>query len=182
MRRVYEIFEVPPNGSPQKVTVVLGLEYAKSVLQGLANHTTNECFASDTKTHQIVMQLNAPSAKLRRVFQITYDEAVGLRRAELLRSQGYGVVSVIGNEEAKLLLTCTQPYDLFIVGHAASVETRRELVGWLKALYPQVKILAVNSPDQQVAAADFNVLLNGPETWLPIVSKVCERRSSPRGA
>lgn len=182
MLRVYEIFEVLPSGSRQKVTVVPGLEYAKSVLQGLAERTRNECFAADIKTHQLVMQLNVPPAKLRRIFQIAYDEALGLRRAELLRSWGYGVISVIGNDAAKVLLTSTQLYDLFIVGHAAPEETRRELVDWLKALYPKVKILALNSPDQQVPAADFNVLLSGPETWLPIVSTVCERRSSPRGA
>ena len=182
MHRVYEIFEVPPNGSPQRVTVVSGVEFAKVALQGLAKRTTNECFAADAKTRQVVMQLNVPAAKrLRRIFVISYDEEIGVQRAELLKSRGYGVISVIGNEAAKVLLSSIQRYDLFIVGHAASEQARREIVDWLKTQYPTVKILALNPPDQQVPTADFNVP-HGPENWLPIVSTVCERRSSTRGA
>ena len=182
MHRVYEIFEVLPNGSPQKVTVVPGLELAKSTLQSLAKHTRNECFAADAKTRQIVMQLNLPPSKLRRIFVICYDLELGMRRAELLRSRGYGVISVIGNDAAKVLLSSIQHYDLFIVGHAAPEETRREMVDWLEARYPTVKILALNPPDQQIPAADYNVPEQAQENWLPIISTVFEHRSATRSA
>jgi hypothetical protein len=181
--RVYEIFEVMPNGSPQRVTVVSGLEFAKLALQRLANQTNNECFAADAKTRQVVIHMNVASAKLRasrRILQIAYDEDLGLRRAELLKSHGYVVTSVIGNQATKLLLNSTQHYDLFIVGHAASEETRSEIVDWLKALYPRVKILVLNPPNQQVLSADFNVTQNSPENWLPIVTQVFERRQMRR--
>ena len=181
MYRVYEIFEVSPDGSPQKVTVVPGLEFAKVTLQALAKRTQNECFAADAKTHQLVMQLNVPPTKLRRIFQVTYDEELGTRRAELLRSRGYGVISVIGNEAAKILLRSIQHYDVFIVGHAAPEETRREMVDWLNIQYPRVRVLALNPSFEQVPAADYNAPYHAPETWLPIVSTVCERRSTPRG-
>ena len=169
MQRFYEIFEVPPNGAPQRLTAVSGLEFAKMILDDLAKRTVNECFAADARTHQVVMQKNVAPAKLRRIFQIAYDVESGLRRAEVLRLRGYGVISVVGNEAAKLLLSSTQRYDLFIVGHAAPEETRREMVAWLKTRYPGVKILALNPPDQQLSSADFNVCQNGPETWLPII-------------
>jgi len=115
------------------------------------------------------MQMNVAPVKLRRIFQISYDEELGLRRAELLRSRGYGVISVIGNEAAKVLLSSPQRYDLFIIGHAAPEETRREMVDWLKAEYSNVKVLALNPPNQEVLAADHNVRQNEPENWLPIV-------------
>jgi|SRR5215469_16346485 len=169
MQRVYEIFEVLPDGSPHRVTVVSGLEFAKMVLESLASRTKNECFAAEAKTHQVVMQMNVPPARLRRIFQISYDEELGARRAELLRSHGYGVISVIGNEAAKVLLGSPQRYDLFIIGHAAPQETRREMAYWLKAEYPTVRILALNPPNQQVLGADYNMPQNGPENWLPIV-------------
>ena len=60
MQRVYEIFEVLPNGLPHRVTEVAGLEPAKSHLQELANHTANECFAADAQTYRIVAQTNVP--------------------------------------------------------------------------------------------------------------------------
>jgi hypothetical protein len=169
MDRVYEIFEVLPDGSPHRVTVVHSLGFAKMVLESLASRTKNECFAADAKTRQVVMQRNVPPARLRRIFQISYDEELGVRRAELLRSHGYGVISVIGNDSAKVLLTSPQRYDLFIIGHPAPEETRREMVDWLKAEYPTVKILALNPPNQQIWSADYNVRQNGPENWLPIV-------------
>jgi hypothetical protein len=169
MDRVYEISEVLPDGSTHRVTVVSGLEFAKMVLESLANRTKNECFAADARTRQLVMQMNVPPAGLPRIFQISYDEELGVRRAELLRSHGYCVISVIGNDSAKLLLSSPQRYDLFIIGHAAPEETRREMVDWLKAEYPTVKILAFNPPNQRVWRADYNVPQNGPENWLPIV-------------
>jgi|SRR5438445_10953941 len=184
MHRVYEIFEVMPNGTPQRVTVISGVEFAKLALQGLAKRTKNECFAADAKTRQVVMYMNVPRAKLqatKRVFQVAYDEDTGLRRAELLRLRGYAVISVTGNQPAKLLLSSIQHYDLFIVGHAAPEETRREIVAWLKANYPDVKILALNPPNQQILGADYNVRQNGPQTWLPIVSQQLSNSASSRG-
>jgi hypothetical protein len=171
MYRVYEIFEVMPNGSPQKVTIVSGLEFAKVALERLTKHTNDECYAADAKTRQVVMQMNMSAAKLRvtkRIFQIAYDEELGFRRAELLRSHGYAVISVTGNQAARILLSRIQQYDLFIVGQAAPEEIRKEIVDWLKAQYPLVKIIALNPPNQRVLSADYNVMQNGPENWLPI--------------
>src|SRR2546429_1774862 len=73
-----------PDGSTIKRAAVSGLEFAKLALEELSKRTTNECLASDEKTHQVVAQMNVPSAKrtIKRIFQISYDEAAGLRRTE----------------------------------------------------------------------------------------------------
>lgn len=181
MHRVYEIFEVMPNGAPQRVSVVSGLEFAKVALHELAKRTNNECFAADPKTRQVVIQMNVPRQKWRatkHIFQITYDEEAGVQRAELLKARGYSVVSVIGNDAAKVALSSIQDYDLFIVGHAAPEETRREIVAWLRAKYPPVKILALNPPNQQILGADYNVRQNRPEAWLAIVSRQLSNSAS----
>ena len=174
MTRVYEIFEVKPNGSPQRVTVVSGLESAKARLHELASNTTNECFASDARTHQIVALINVPPSKWRaskHIFQVSYDERWGVQRAELLKSRGHSVILAIGNAAAKLALIPIQPYELFIVGHEAPAETRQEMVFWLKAKYPKAIIVALNPLDQKLLQADYNVRQNYPETWLPIISR-----------
>ena len=184
MYRVYELFEIMPTGSPHRVSVVSGLGFAKAALQRLAKDTTNECYVADRETHQIMMQINVARATraARRIFHIAYDEYLGLRRSELLRARGYAVISVSGNEAAKLLLSSIQHFDLFIVGHAAPEETRREIVGWLKAEYPGVKILALNPPHQQVLRADCNARQNRPETWLPIVAQLLGDAATTPGA
>ena len=138
MYSVYEIFEVLPDGSTLRISRVSGLEFANLVLQEQAKRTRNECFAADARTRRVVAQLNVSQGKWRatkRIFQIAYDEQLGLRRAELLRSLGHGVISVIGNDPARVLLTSIQHYDLFIVGHAASEKTRTEMVDWLRTRY-----------------------------------------------
>jgi len=82
-----------------------------------------------------------------------------------LRSRSYRVVSIIGNEAAKVLSSPIQHYDLFPEG------TRQEMAVWLKAKYPRVKILALNPPNQEVLRADYNVPQDAPENLLSIISQ-----------
>lgn len=183
MNRVYEIFEVLPSGSRQRSAVVSGLESAKGRLHEVANNTRNECFVADARTHQIVAQTNVPAAKWRaakHIFQISYDEHVDLQRAELLKSFGYSVMSVIGNEAAKIVLSSIQDYDMFVVDHAAAEEIRQEMVLWLKETYPRVKILALNPRNQEVLQADYNAQQNEAASWLAIIAR--EMGNSGNGA
>ncbi len=181
MYSVYEIFEVLPDGSALRISRESSLEFAKLALQELAKRTKNECFVADARTRRVMAQLNVSRGKWRatkRIFQIAYDEQLGPRRAELLRSLDYGVISVIGNGPAKVLLTSVQHYDLFILGHAAPEETRTEMIDWIKMKYPRVKTLAFNAPHQQLLNADYNVTLNGPENWLPFVRSITDSADS----
>ena len=176
--RSYEILEVMPDGSTVKRNVVSGVEFAKVTLESLAKRTSNECIAADKKTHQVVAQLNIPPAKrsLKRIFQIAYDEEAGLQRAELLRGRRYGVISVLDSKAAK---NTRQPYDFFIVGHAAPEQARKEIIAWLKANYPQVPILALNPPSERIIDADYNAVWNGgPENWLPLVTERLTRKAA----
>jgi hypothetical protein len=52
--------------------------------------------------------------------------------AELLRSRGYGAITVVGNKKARVPLGCIRHYDLFIVGHVAAEAIREEMVDWLE--------------------------------------------------
>jgi hypothetical protein len=175
MERDYDLFERSQYNSPVWRGSVRGLENARRKLQELAKRTTNECFAIYSPTRQIVALVNIAEAgqlpAKRVVFQIAYNEHRLVTRAELLRHNGYEVLSVVGNEAAKIVLSSPQHCDLFIVGHAAPEQTRKEMVDWLKARYPHVKILALNQADhRQLADADYNVILNGPNEWLSVVT------------
>ena len=174
MEYVYDLFERSQDQSVIWRGSVRGLENARQKLEQIAETTTNECFAMYTPARQIVALLNAARSGYhfakRVVFQIAYDQHRLVTRAELLRHRGYEVISVVGNEAAKVILGSHQQHcDLFIVGHAAPEETRKEIVDWLKVEYPSVRILALNPKDHQLAKADYNVILNGPNQWLSIV-------------
>ncbi len=85
-----------------------------------------------------------PSAK-RILFQVGYEEKGLNARVELLRRFGHEVISVTHNEAAKVALSSFRNVDLFIVDYAAPERTRKEMVVWLKANYPKVKIIALKS-------------------------------------
>src|ERR1051325_2264560 len=173
----YDIFEVLPNGSLAPRGSVNGLEAAWQQLYALSKHTATECLAIHTPPREVVAQVNVPLAKERaskRVFQIAYTEDLGVARAEVLTRRGYSVTTVIGNERAKVVLGSAQPYNIFIIGHGAPQQTRVRMATWLKSKYPDVKILALNPVFQRLRDADYNVVVNGPEKWVPIVAKATE--------
>ena len=173
MQREYDLFEQLVDGSTTWRGHASGLHEARRKLQTIARTTSNLCFVFHIPTQQVVARLNVRtgSGKKPVVFQITYDPNRAPGRAEVLKHHGYEVITVIGNEAAKVILSMRQSCDLFIVGHAAPEETRRDMVEWLKANYPDVRILALNPPlVQELVGADYNVELNGPETLLPIIA------------
>ena len=74
------------------------------------------------------------------------------------------------NEAAKVALSSFRNVDLFIVDYTASERTRKEMVGWLKANCPKVKIIALNPSKDQLIGADYNVVLNDHDEWLSLLA------------
>lgn len=133
-------------------------------------------------TREVVARVNVRTGRGKKpfVFQIAYDSKLANARSEILRLHGYEVVTVIGNEAAKVVLSMRQECDLFIVGHAAPEQTRRDMVEWLRTEYPGVRILALNPPlIRALMGADYNVKLNGPETWLPAIAAALDLPPTP---
>jgi hypothetical protein len=127
----------------------------------------------DAKDRRLQESTPVPASRNNRVFQIAYDDALLIARAELLKERGYEVSSVLGNEEAQRVLDNGQSFRLFIVGHAAPRKAREEMLRWLKTTFPHTRILALNAPQQpNLGEADYNVVLNGPEGWLSVVANV----------
>jgi hypothetical protein len=179
MEREYELFERFPDGETKWRGTAHGLEDARRKLLKFARHTTNEIFAMHLSSQQVVARVNDAQKQTKRVFQIAYDSGLLVKRAKVLRSQGYSVTSVIGNEAAKTVLGLKQEYDLFVVGHGAPDSARMEMVAWLKAQYPKAKIVALNSADTtRLPGADYNARQNGPETWLPLVIAALSQRQA----
>ncbi|HEV2304258.1 MAG TPA: hypothetical protein VGR93_01960 [Candidatus Acidoferrales bacterium] len=175
MDREYDLFEQLPNGSPVWRGHASGLPNVRLKLQELATTTAYECYAIHLPTKEVVARLNVKgpggAGSKRLIFQIAYDGKRAAERAEILRLCGYEVVSVIGNEAAKVILSLPQHCDLFVIGQSAPEKNRKQIVAWLREKYPGVRILALNSPGiRELAGADYNVESNGPKTWLRVVT------------
>jgi len=105
------------------------------------------------------------------MFQIGYDEKELKVRAQLFRCCGHEVISVADNEAAKSALASIHNVDVFIVGHKAPEQTRKEMIDWLKANFPKVRIVAlIPSADRQLLRADCNVVLNDWDEWLSLLT------------
>jgi hypothetical protein len=181
MTKEYEIFECLSDGSVVWREHASGLVRARRSLREFIKSSDSEFFAMELANRTVLFPAEG-TALGKRVFQIAYSEKVCRQRAHLLRSLGYGVLSVIGNVAAKKLLTKIQvhPNDInvFMVGHAAPAKARKEMAEWLKSRYPIVEIIALNPPNQHVVSADHNTLQNNPELWLSIVAATAGRPTS----
>jgi hypothetical protein len=174
VERDYDLFEQFLDGFPVWRGHASGLLETRRKLEELTRRTSNECFAIHIPTREIVARVNVRSSRGQKpvVFQITYAPELADTRTQVLRLHGYEVITVVGNDAAKVVLGMHQACDLFVVGHAAPEETRREMVEWLRTNYPGVRILALNPPSiPQLVGADYNLKINGPETLLPVLAK-----------
>ena len=184
MNREYDIIEQFPDGFPVWRGYAFGLPSASAKLTAIARQTANECLLICVSTKEVIARLNVgarrPGQK-RTICQIIYDAPLGSERAYLLRLTGYEVITLYGNEAAKVILKiAAHPCAAFIVGHGAPQETRREMLVWLKQFFPRIPVLVMNAPGiGPLAGADYNVELNGAETLLPIVADAIAAASAP---
>jgi hypothetical protein len=162
----FDIFRVESAGL-RWMEVAADLERAKARVKLLAASSPGEYVILNQNTGEKIL-VKSPAKRI--LFQIGYDEKGLNARAELLRRFGHEVISVTHNEAAKVALSSYQDVDVFIVGHTAPEQTRKEIVAWLKTNYPKVKIVALNPSKDQLVGADYNVVLNDHEEWLSLLT------------
>jgi hypothetical protein len=159
----FYIFKVESGGGLRLMEAVADLERAKARVKVFATCAPGEYIIANQETGE---KISIKSRAKRIMFQIGYDEKGLNARTELFRRFGHEVISVADNEAAKRALSGSiQNVDLFIVGHTAPEQTRMEMVDWLKANFPKVKIVALNPSTRQLAGADYNVVLNDWDEW-----------------
>ena len=105
----------------------------------------------------------------KRIFLVGYDTAQLKAMAELLSRLGHEVFAATGNEAAMTALRSVEGTDLFVVGHQAPEQTRREMVTWLRVHFPKAKIVSLNPGQHAIWNADFNILW-GKHDWILLVA------------
>ena len=152
----FHIFKVHRDGSRTWMEGAVSVEHAKARVKLFTGSSANKYVITNLTGQEI--SVKSPK---RVVFQIGYDEKELNARAELFRRVGHEVMSVADNDAAKSALASIDHIDVFVVGHTASEQTRKEMVDWLKANFPKVKVVAlIPFASRQVVRADYNILLN----------------------
>jgi hypothetical protein len=163
----FHIFKAQSDGSRRWMEGAVSVERAKARVEVLAASSPGEYVITNLTGRKISIK----SQPKRIMFQIGYDEKELNPRAELFRRCGHEVISVPDNQAAKRALLSIRNVDVFVVGHTAPEQTRREMVDWLKANFPKVKIVAlIPSANLQLPCADYNIVLNDWDEWMSLLA------------
>ena len=166
MNPPFDIFKVESIGL-RWMELAVDLERAKARVKVLAASSPGEYVIVSQQSGEKI-SIGPPVKRI--LFQVSYQEKGLNARVELLRRFGHEVISVTHNEAAKVALSSFRDVDLFIVDYTAPEQTRKEMVGWLKANYPKVKIIALNPSTDQLVGADYNVVLNNHDECLSLLA------------
>src|SRR5947208_4589608 len=163
----FHVSKVYNDGSLHWLEGAVNVERATARVRVLAASSPGEYVITNLTGKKISVEFPAKQI----MFQIGYDEKDLNARAELFRRCGHKVMSVAEDEAAKRALTSIQNVDVFVVGHTAPEETRKEMVDWLKANFPKIKVVAlIPSASRPLASADFNIVLNDWDEWLSLLA------------
>jgi hypothetical protein len=155
----FHVFKVKSDGSRHWLEGAVSVERATARVKVLAASSPGEYVITN-----LTGKVEFPPKRI--MFQIGYDEKELNARAEMFRRCGLEVISVADNESAKRALSSIRDVDVFVVGHAAPEQTRKEMVEWLKATFPKVKIVAlIPSANRELSRADYNIVLNDGDKW-----------------
>ena len=163
----FHILKVQGGGSRHWMEGAVSVERAKARVKVLAAFSPGEYVITNLAGQEVP----ARSRPKRIMFQIGYDERELNTRAELFRRVGHEVISVPDNETAKHVLASVQNVDVFVVGHSAPEQTRKEMVDWLKGNFPKVKVVAlIPSTSHRLLRADCNIVLSDRDEWMSLLS------------
>jgi hypothetical protein len=162
----FHIFKVQSDGSLRWMEAAEDVERAKARVRVLAVSSPGEYVITNMTGERISIK----ALPKRIVFQIGYNEKELNARADLFRRCGHEVISVPDNEAAKQALDSIHNVDIFVVGQAAPEQTRKEMVDWLRANFPKIKIVAlIPSANHKLQSADYNVVLNDWDEWISLL-------------
>jgi hypothetical protein len=168
MSQQFHISKVESDGSIRLIEQADDVERARDRVNKLAAFSPGEYIITNQQTGE---KTSIQSHVKQIVFQIGYDENDLNARAELFRRCGHHVISVADNSAARHALTSIENVDVFVVGPNAPEETRKEMVDWLKANFPKIKVVAlIPSASRKLPSADYNIVLNDWDEWLSLLS------------
>jgi len=168
MSQQFHISKVESDGNTRLIEQADDMERARDRVKKLSAFSPGEYVISNQQTGE---KVSIKSYVKQIVFQIGYDEKDLNARAELFRRCGHHIISVVDNSAAKHALTSIENVDVFVVGPNAPEGTRKEMVDWLKANFPKVKVVAlIPSASRKLPSADYNIVLNDWDEWLSLLS------------
>jgi hypothetical protein len=112
----------------------------------------------------------------KRILHVEFDRTLLAVRHALLESAGFEVISCFSGLALREVSRDTLSFDLFLVGHAASVAERSELVIWLKGNFPEAVVVVVRARETDSFPSGDIITTAEPEELLRTLFDVLNPR------
>src|SRR5947199_10661747 len=108
------------------------------------------------------------------ILQVAYYPTLQKTRALILKSAGYEVTSVLGNDQATGVNgALIAAVDVIVIGFCAPHAVRSAIVLWFKAHYPKIPIVALlASMWETFPEAEVSTFSEDPNIWLAGVASI----------
>jgi CheY-like chemotaxis protein len=116
------------------------------------------------------------ASRKKRILHVEFDRSLLTTRHALLETAGFDVISCFSGVAAREVSAGSIHFDLFLLGHAASLIERADLVTWARTSFPKVPIVVLRSRDTDGSpAADANAIAD-PEELLTVIVDILKLR------
>ena len=115
-------------------------------------------------------------ARKKRILHVEFDRVLLTTRHVLLETAGFEVISCFSGMAAREVSAGNTYFDLFLVGHAASVHERTDLITWIRAQFPGIAIVVLRSRDTDFSPAGDALAVADPDELLKAIVDVLRVR------
>jgi DNA-binding NtrC family response regulator len=107
------------------------------------------------------------------ILQVAYDTSLMETRALMLKSKGYKVTSVCGNQQAMSLgADRLGEFDAAVIGFSSTQPNRQQMVQWFKANRSNLRVVVLQFDCfEKFPEADFVSPSEDPAEWLGTVAQ-----------
>lgn len=116
------------------------------------------------------------SARKKRILHVEFDRSLLTTRHALLETAGFEVISCFSAMAAREVSTGCPYFDLFLMGHAASLSERTDLITWIRAQFPGIAIVVLRSRDTDGSPAGDALSVAEPDQLLKTIVDVLKVR------
>jgi len=110
------------------------------------------------------------------ILHVAYYPSLQETRTLMLKSAGYEVTSVLGNDNARGLdPALIAAADLIVLGFDAPHSVRADMVVWFKVRYPEIPVVALRSSRwEEFPEAEVSSFSEDPTIWLAEVASILQ--------
>jgi DNA-binding response OmpR family regulator len=116
------------------------------------------------------------AVRRKRILHVEFDRTLLATRHALLETAGFEVISCFNATAIREVSTAAAAFDLFLVGHAAPLAERNELVTWLRSNFPDAAVVVMRTREVEPCPAGALATGADPDDLLKTIFDVLKRR------